>query len=147
MDASESNNLNPAAQEFEDGVKRNPDGTWPEGQSGNPAGGKPKRYTRSNLVERATFLLQTYTVKEIADLYNDKKSLQALTLEDAALLARMVGMIQRDGGKEFDRFFNQLIGKPVQTTELTGKDGEQLFNNDDARQSIRSKLLPETAGK
>ena len=143
MDASESNNLNPDNQE----IKRNPDGTWPAGQSGNPAGMPPKRYTRANMVETATRLLQKYTVRELVKLYKNTDALQDLSVEEAAILSRMVGMIQRDGGKEFDRFFNQLIGKPVQTTELTGKDGEQLFNNDDARQSIRSKLLPETAGK
>ena len=143
MDASENNDLPPTASAD---PNRNPDGTFATGNKLSP-GGKPKNYTRADLQERATFLLRKYTVKEIAALYNDKKALQDLTVEDASLLARMVGMIQRDGGKEFDRFYNQLIGKPVQTTELTGAGGEQLFNSDNARAEIESKLLPELAAR
>ena len=95
--------------------------------------------------DRASYLMEKHSVGSLAQLYQNKAALAELPFLDAAILARMVNAINRDGGRDFDRLFDRVIGKPLQRQELTGNDGSDLFKTEDAKAALRRKLLSPAA--
>ena len=83
---------------------------WVKGQSGNPAGRKPKTRAMSDELRR---LLQ-----------NKAPGTKRSNLE--VLVAKLVEMA-RDGDKDILRYvFDRLEGRPAQAVELTGDKARPL---------------------
>lgn len=87
---------------------RNPDGTFPEGVSGNPKGRPPKGYSITEMMKE--MLSSKPEVKEAIG-----KSILKKALEGDVTAMRML--------------WQYMDGMPLNKTELTGKDGESLSIN------------------
>ena len=99
-------------------VIRDANGRVMAGSVLNPKGRPPGPMTRQSFAERASYLMTKYSVGELSELYKDKQALENLPFNDAAILTRMVNAINRDGGADFDRLYDRVIGKPLQQTEM-----------------------------
>jgi len=110
---------------------RDEKGRFKEGMSGNPAG-KP-------IGARGFTTKVREALEKIADGQN-------YTYEEAFIKAILKkAIIDRDVGM-MRTVWEQLDGKPIQRTELTGKDGEPIVIIDDIYGKIKSRANREDSG-
>lgn len=113
---------------------RNDKGQFVPGVSGNPAG-KP----------RGTESFRTKFIRVIEKIGKESN----LTSDEVEAQLIIVGLKKaREGDYNFYRdIFDRNYGRPVQTTELTGKDGEPLMPQESSdRIKELAKILKETDG-
>jgi hypothetical protein len=85
------------------------------GQSGNP-GGRPKDSPLRRMAQRVT----RESIETVIEIMRNKKAPAAVRVTAA------FGLLDR------------AYGKPIQMTELTGKDGEKLFDTSNTLEVARS---------
>lgn len=102
--------------------KRNPDGTFKKGVSGNPKG-LPKGQRNYATIYREALIriaeAKHKTPEEIEDM-----------IEEAALMKALKGHFKFSKDVR-----DRLHGKAIQRTELTGKDGAPLFDDEQKQAS------------
>lgn len=103
-----------------------PEFRWKKGQSGNPKGRTHGAATVRNWLSiMANWRLDRVKSVLTARHVRTAKVIAARLLVDAASQDRTkVGT--PIAGPEFDRFMDRTMGKPTQSVELTGKDGNPL---------------------
>ncbi len=100
---------NPAITGTKQEIKRNPDGTFPEGVSGNPAG-KPKGVRHlSTLLEEA--------IRRVAE--------DTGTPEDVAIVKKVIEKAKGGDMKAIEHIWDRLEGKAPQTIDIT-TDGDKI---------------------
>jgi hypothetical protein len=113
----------PAKQEI---VKRNPDGTWPPGQSGNPVGsnGTARGYQKG--ATRMRHYLNM-SAKEVRDL-SASASLEELPMADVLVITTLAAATKptKDGLKNRQEAFDRADGK---ATQIIGGDPENPFTS------------------
>jgi hypothetical protein len=117
---------------------RNPDGTFAEGAVGNPAGynGHTKGWQPTRIRLQYWYAKPASEIKAIID-YREK--LESLSAIDVSCLRVVVkSMFGDEVLKAFQIAVEMIEGKPTQKTELTGRDGTDLFN--DSETTVRSKI-------
>jgi len=110
-------------------VQRNEDGTWPEGQSGNPSGsnGHNKGWTRYG--DR----LQKWLAKsneEIEAIIADKTQFRKLSSIDVICVKHVAKMMGEEWYARLEREcgLDRIEGRAIERVEQTGKDGSPLLN-------------------
>jgi hypothetical protein len=104
---------------------RNEDGTFKEGVSGNP-GGRPK----------GSVSLKTLIQQKIAEVPIGQTKAWAEQIVET-LLEKAV--VDKDVAAQ-KLIINYVDGMPIQTTELTGKDGTDLFAPSERIKELAKKL-------
>lgn len=95
----------PTKPDIQENAGRMPDGKFPPGVSGNPAG-RPKRKTLTELIHAK--------LDDTPEAWN-------------AIINTVIKKILEDKDKEIIKtFWNYTDGMPTQRQELTGKDGDTL---------------------
>lgn len=125
---------------------RGEDGRFLPGNRANPTGenGLKGKARWEYLVE---WYRENWTVDEIRLVATDMDRLGKMTVEHAQVITHLAATIAggKERGKERERLYDRIFGRPKQTTELVGKDGQPLFNADTDAEDVESKLLPELA--
>lgn len=102
-----------------------------KGVSGNPAGRKHTMF--QNHRDFAELLLEQYKPSEIIEIAGDFKKLDKMSSFKAMIMVQLANALdarnKSDNAQERERLLDRIIGKPVNRTELTGKDGEKLEFN------------------
>ena len=123
-------------------IQRNPDGTWPKGQSGNPAGSS--RMTWQQYADRIDHFLKTYSRGELKAIVTNVDEFDKLVVRDALIVQTIAESLAADGLMSRKELLNRVIGEAVKREELTGANGTKLFGND-ARSEIEGKLISDVA--
>jgi hypothetical protein len=122
-------------------MARNPDGTFPEGQSGNPAGRPRNRMTWQNYADRIDYYLNEYTRGEIKKLVLDPDEFDKLVTRDALVVQTIAESLQVDGLPSRKELLNRIIGTPIEKAEIMGKGGNNLFISHEELEAAHRKLL------
>lgn len=121
-------------------VKRNPDGTWPRGQSGNPFG--KKRMTWQDFADRVDYYLSHFTRGEIKAMVLNTNEFDKLVMRDAFIVQTMAEGLQSDGLMSREKIIARVIGDAIQKKELSGPEGGAIeFDDAGRRADLRRKLL------
>lgn len=90
------------------------------GQINNPNGGKVAGlFSPWALQAIGTKYLSEYSVEEIKALWRNKRKLGKLPTAHGIVLARLVSALEKNGGAEFDRVMDRMVGKAIQTVNQT----------------------------
>ena len=101
--------------------KRNPDGTWPKGVSGNPSGKERGALSLVKIMREKLEEEMTYTVGE----GKDKKTIKAMTAEQ--VVQKVIAKAVKDGDdRMLTLLFHYVDGKPVQPMHLGGMAGNPI---------------------
>lgn len=123
-------------------VKRNKDGTWPPGQSGNPFGNK--RMTWQDYADRIDYYLSHFTRGEIKALVTNVEEFDKLVMRDSFIVQSMAEGLQSDGLMSRQEIIKRVVGEAVSRKELSGPDGGAIeFDDAGRRADLRRKLLAE----
>lgn len=71
--------------------------------------------TRFDFIERARYLLESYTVEEVLTLASDKGAMHKLSAFDGMVIMRLAESIAPGGGKAMHALLDRIIGRPMQT--------------------------------
>lgn len=125
-------------------VKRNPDGTWPTGQSGNPFG--RKRMTWQDIADRVDYYLSSFTRGEIKAMVLNTEEFDKLVMRDAFIVQTMAEGLQSDGLMSREKILARVIGDALQRKELSGPNGGAIeFDDATRRADVRRRLLSDAA--
>jgi hypothetical protein len=106
---------------------RDAGGRFLPGKSGNPCG---TARTWQPFGVRCQHWLDKMTRAELRALAKNESEMDKLSSYDSMVITALVGAqtgSTADRGKERERVLDRIEGKPKQSTELTGKDGAELF--------------------
>lgn len=128
--------------------KRNPDGTFAEGNPGGPGRKPGTRMTWQNYADRVDHYLQTFTRGQIKAIVLNTAEFDKLVMRDAFIIQTMAEGLQSDGLMSREKIIERVIGQALSRKELSGPDGGAIeFDDAGRRADLRRKLLaPATAG-
>lgn len=115
--------IKPAIQE---NPKRNPNGTFPAGVSGNPGGENGQQKGWQRFGPRAQRFLNM-SADDLSDLLNDKKRRNQLSSYDLHIARRVQNMAMAESTTEVrtegESVLNRVEGEPKKSLALTGDEG------------------------
>lgn len=107
------------------GIKRNPDGTFIKGVSGNPGGGEQHKGWQKFGPRAQRFL--NMSADDLSDLLNDKKRRNQLSSYDLHIARRVQNMAMAESTTEVrtegESVLNRVEGEPKKSIALTGDEG------------------------
>lgn len=127
--------------------KRNPDGTFAEGNAGGP--GRPRvRMTWQDYATRIDHFLMGYSRAQIKAIVLNTAEFDKLVMRDAFIVQTMAEALQSDGLASREKILARVIGEAVQRKELSGPEGGAIeFDDAGRRADLRRRLLAEPTSR
>lgn len=105
--------------------KRNPDGTWKEGCSGNIAGRPRGIMSGREYSEMLDEMLDKYTIGDLRDFAAHPEKMDDFSVKKGQIIRAMVDSITKGGGIERERILVRLLGPPPQKMVHEGGDPDK----------------------
>lgn len=117
---------------------------WKKGESGNPKG-RAKKYI-TTLAEQGYTRTQVNDTMMVMLQFNKTELKECMDNENATMLERILAKALFFGSIDgslisIETILSRVLGKPHQSTELTGKDGKDLFPGVDLSNKTTDEIL------